>query len=84
MYTRFKSIPSCCEWEQSRKAKKFRRAFTNYDLLLHDLDVSSIYPSDSRHVAPCKSGVDAHITCGMCDLYGPTLYLARLGYSYIL
>ena len=48
--------------EQSCKAKKFCRAFTNYDLLLHALDVSSIYPSDSRHVAPPKSGEDAHIT----------------------
>ena len=33
--------------EQSCKVKKFRRAFTNYDLLLHALDVSSIYLSDS-------------------------------------
>ena len=42
--------------EQSSKAKKFHRAFTDYDLLLHALDVSSIYLSDSRHVAPPKSG----------------------------
>ena len=40
--------------EQSRKSKKFHRAFSNYDLLLCDLDVSSIYPSDSRCVAPPK------------------------------
>ena len=58
--------------EQSHKANKFCRAFTNYDLLLRALDVSSIYPSDSRCVTPPKSGEDAHITCGMCDLGGPT------------
>ena len=33
--------------EQSCKAKQFHRAFTNYDLLLRALDVSSIYLSDS-------------------------------------
>ena len=33
--------------EQSRKAKKFCRAFTNYDLLLQALDVSCIYLSVS-------------------------------------
>ena len=60
--------------EQSHKAKKFHRASTNYDLLLHALEVSSIYPCDSRCVAPPKSGEDAHITCGLCDLGGPTLY----------
>ena len=38
------------------------------------LDVSGIYPSDSRHVAPPKSGEDAHVTHGMHDLGGPTLY----------
>ena len=59
--------------EQSCKAKKFCRAFTNYNLLLHALDVSSIYLSDSRHVAPPKSGEDAHITCGRSDLGGSTL-----------
>ena len=32
--------------EQSRKAKKFHRAFTNYDLLLRALDASSIYLCD--------------------------------------
>ena len=32
--------------EQSCKSKKFRRAFTNYNLLLRALDVSSNYPSD--------------------------------------
>ena len=36
------------------------------------LDVSSIYPSDSRHVAPPKSMEDAQVTCGMHDLGGPT------------
>ena len=70
--------------EQSRKAKKFCRAFINYDLLLHALAVSSIYPHDSRCVAPNKSGEDAHVTCGMCDLGGPTLYQPRLGFNYIL
>ena len=59
--------------KQSRKAKQFCRAFTNYDLFLHVLDVSHIYPSVSRCVAPPKSGEDAHITHGMCDLSGPTL-----------
>ena len=53
--------------EQSCKAKKFCRAFANYNLLLCALDVSSIYPSDSRHVAPL------HVTHGMHDLGGPTL-----------
>ena len=53
--------------EQSHKAKKFRRAFTNYGLLLCALDVSCIYMSVSRHVAPPKSGEDAHITHGKCD-----------------
>ena len=65
--------------EQSRKTKKFRRAFTNYDLLLHALDVSNTFPSDSRCVAPPKSGEDAHVTHGMCDLGG-----ARLSFSYVL
>ena len=65
--------------EQFCKAKRFCRAFTNYDLLLRALDVSSIYPSDSRCVAPPKSGEDAHVTCGMCDLGGPTLNRTRLG-----
>ena len=60
--------------EQSCKAKKFHRAFTNYNLLLLcALDVSSIFTSASRHVAPPKSGEDSHVTCGMCDLGGPTL-----------
>ena len=70
--------------EQSHKAKKFCTAFTNYDLLLRALDVSNIYPSDSRCVAPPKSGEDAHVTCGMCDLGGPTLYRPTLGFSYTL
>ena len=60
--------------EQSYKAKKFCRAFTNYNLLLHALEVSSIYLSDSRCVAPPKSGEDDHVTHGMCDLDGPTPY----------
>ena len=42
--------------EQSCKAKQFHRAFTNYDLLLHALDASSIYLCDFRCVAPPKSG----------------------------
>ena len=70
--------------EQSCKAKKFRRAFTNYDLLLCALDVSCIYLSVSRHVAPSESGEDVHVTCGMCDLSGPTLNQSRLGFSYVL
>ena len=60
--------------EQSSKVKNFHRAFSNYNLLLCTQDVSSIYMSVSRHIAPPKSGEDAHITCGMCDLSGPTLY----------
>ena len=40
--------------EQSRKAKKFHRAFTNYNLLLRALDASSIYLCDLRCVAPTK------------------------------
>ena len=70
--------------EQSCKAKKFRWAFTNYDLLLHALDVSRIYLSDSRHVAPPKSGEDAYVTHGRCDLGGTTLNIPRLGISYML
>ena len=70
--------------EQSCKAKNFCWAFTSYNLLLHFLDVSCIYPSVSRHVAPPKSGEDVHITCGMCDLSGPTLNQPRLGLGYIL
>ena len=70
--------------EQSHKAKKFHLAFTNYDLLLHALDVSSISTSVSRHVAPPKSGDNAHITCGMCGSDGPTLYQPSLGFSYVL
>ena len=70
--------------EQSCKAKKFRRAFTHYDLLLRALDVSTIYLSDSRHVAPPKSVEDAHVTCGRCDLGGTTLNKPSLGFSYLL
>ena len=47
--------------EQSRKAKKFHRAFTNYDLLLRALEASSIYLHDFRRVAPPKSGEDVHM-----------------------
>ena len=70
--------------DQSRKAKKFHRAFTNYDLHLRDLDASSIYLRDSRCVAPPKSGEDAHVTCGRCDFGGTTLSKPSLGYSYVL
>ena len=42
--------------EQSRKAKKFHRAFTNYDLLLRALDASHIYLRDFRRVAPPNQG----------------------------
>ena len=70
--------------EQSRKAKKFHRAFTNYDLLLHALDASSIYLRDLRCVAPPKSGEDAHIACGKCDFGGATLNNPSLGCSYML
>ena len=70
--------------EQSRKAKKFNRAFTNYDLLLRSLDASSIYLHDFRHVAPPKSGEDAHVTRGKCDFGGATLHNPILGFSYVL
>ena len=70
--------------KQSHKPKKFCRTFTNYNLLLCALDVSSIYLSDSRHVAPPKSGEDAHVTCGRCDLGGTTLNKPKLGFSYML
>ena len=70
--------------EQSRKAKKFHRAFTNYDLLLRALDASSIYLRDFRHVAPPKSGEDAHVTRGKCDFSGATLNNPSLGCSYVL
>ena len=58
--------------EQSCKAEKFHRAFTNYDLLLCALHDSSIYLRDLRRVAPPKSGEDAHITHGNCDFGGAT------------
>ena len=70
--------------EQSRKAKKFHRAFTNYDLLLCPLDASSTYLNDFRHVAPPKSGEDAHVTRGKCDFGGATLNNPSLGCSYVL
>ena len=65
--------------EQSHKAKTFRRAFTNCDILLHALNASSIYLRDSRCVAPPKSGEDAHVTCGRCDFGGTTLNKPILG-----
>ena len=70
--------------EQSRKAKKFHRAFTNTDLLLHAPDASSIYLCNSRCVAPPKSGEDAHVTCGRCDFGGTTLNQPCSGFSYVL
>ena len=70
--------------EQSRKAKIFHRAFTNYDLLLRALDASSIYLRDLRRVAPPKSGEDAHVTRGKCDFGGATLNNPSLGCSYVL
>ena len=70
--------------EQSHKAKKFRRAYTNNDLLLCALDVSSIYLNDCRCVAPPKSGEDGQVTHGRCDLGGTTLNKPRLGFSYVL
>ena len=63
---------------------KFRRAFPNYDLLLCAIDVPSIYLSVSRCVAPPKSGEDAHITYGRCDLGGTTLNKSRFSFSYVL
>ena len=83
-YTRLESIPSSREWEQSRKSKKFHRAFSNYGLLLRALDASSIYLRDFRRVAPPKSGEDAHVTRGKCDFGGATLNNPSLGCSYVL
>ena len=70
--------------EQSHKAEKFHSALTNYDLLLHALDASSIYLCDLRCVAPPKSGEDAHGTCGKCDFGGATLNNPSLCFSYVL
>ena len=70
--------------EQSHKAKKFHRAFTNYDLLLRALDASSIYLRDFRHVDPPKSGEDAHVTRGKSDFGGATLNNPSLVCSYVL
>ena len=70
--------------EQSRKAKKFRRAFPHYDLRLCALDASRIYLHDFRRVAPPKSGEDAHVTCGKCGFGGATLNNPSLGFSYML
>ena len=83
-YTKFEPIPSSREWEQSCKAKKFHRAFTNYDLLLRVLDASSIYLHDLRCVAPPKSGEDAHVTRAKCDFGGATLNNHSLGFSCVL
>ena len=69
---------------QSRKAKIFHGAFTNYDLLLRGLDASSIYLHDLKCVAPPKSGEDAHATCGKCDFGGAALNYPSLGLSYML
>ena len=69
---------------QSHKAKKFHRAFANYDLLLCALDASSIYQRESRHVAPLKSREDANVTCDKCDFGGATLNNPSLGISYML
>ena len=69
--------------EQSHKAKKFHRAFTNYELFLHALDASSIYLCDFRCVDPPKSGEDAHVTHGKCDFGGATLNNPNLGFSYV-
>ena len=70
--------------EQSFKAKKFHRAFTNYDILLRVLDASSIYLRDFRCVAPPKSGEDAHVTHGKGYFGGTTLNNPNLGLSYAL
>ena len=70
--------------EHPHKAKKFHRALTNYDLLQHALDASSIYLHDLRHVAPPKSGDDTHVTCGKCDFGGTTLNKPSLGFSYVI
>ena len=70
--------------EHSHQAKKFPRAFTNYDLLLHAIEASSIYLRDLRCVAPPKSGEDAHVTHGKCDFGGATLNDPSLGFSYVL
>ena len=70
--------------EQSCKAKKFHRAFTNYELFLHALDASSIYLPDFRRVAPPKPGEDAHVTHGKCDFGGATVNNPILGFSYVL
>ena len=70
--------------EQSRKAKKVHWAFTNYDLLLHALDASSIYLCDSKHVAQPKSREDAHVAHGKCDFGGTTINRHSLGFSYVL
>ena len=70
--------------EQSCKAKKFHRAFTNYDLLLLALAASSIYLRDLRRVSPPASWEDAHVTRGKCDFGGATLNHPNLGFSYVL
>ena len=70
--------------EQSCNSKQIHRAFTNYDLHLRALDASSISLRDLRHIAPPKSGEDAHVTCGKCYFGGATLNNPSLGFSYVL
>ena len=61
------------------QGQEIHMVFANRDLLLHDLDVFSIYSSASRCVAPSTSGEDAHMTCRiMGDFGGPTLNQPRL------
>ena len=43
-----------------------------------------VYLCDFRHVAPPKSGEDAHHTRGKCDFGGATLNNPILGFSYML
>ena len=56
--------------EQSCKSKKFRRAFTNYNLLLRALDVSTIYPSDvgSPQVSFLTCPLKYHKNCSTSSL----------------
>ena len=66
-------------WEQSCKDKVFCRAFSNFDVLLGDLDIPSPYPSASRCVAPPKSVENAHIALNSWGNLGiATLNQARL------
>ena len=56
----------------------------NCIILLRALDASSIYLHDFRHLAPPKSGEDAHVTRRKCDFGGATLNNPILGFSYVL